>query len=45
MISGNKKTTYGKSGDAVKIISLHHPAVIVENEKGYRFTTQLKNLK
>jgi hypothetical protein len=33
VVSFNKKTIYGKSGDDVRIIAIHHPAVIVENKK------------
>jgi len=43
--SVNKKTIYGKVGDRVYIIANHHPAVIVCNEKGNKFSTSINNLK
>jgi len=45
VISYNRKTTYGRSGERVYIIANHHPAVIVCNEKGNKFSTSIKNLK
>jgi hypothetical protein len=45
VVSSNKKTIYGKSGDEVRIIAVHHPAVVVENKKGCRYATCLSNLK
>jgi hypothetical protein len=45
VISCNKKTIYGRSGDRVYIIANHHPAVIVCNEKGDKFSTSINNLK
>jgi hypothetical protein len=42
--SNNKKTIYGRSGDRVYIISNHHPAVIVSNEQGNKFSTSINNL-
>jgi hypothetical protein len=42
--SNNKKTIYGRSGDRVYIISNHHPAVLVSNEKGNKFSTSINNL-
>jgi hypothetical protein len=45
VLSNNKKMMYGKSGDKVYIIANHHPAVIVCNEKGNKFSTSINNLK
>jgi hypothetical protein len=45
VISHNKKMTYGKKNDRVYIVANHHPAVIVCNEKGNKFSTSINNLK
>ena len=45
VLSNNKKMIYGKSGDKVYIIANHHPAVIVCNEKGDKYSTSINNLK
>lgn len=45
VVSINKKMTYGKKGDRVYIVANHHPALIVCNEKGEKFTTKIENLK
>ena len=45
VLSHNKKMVYGKKGDMVYIVANHHPAVIVCNEKGEKFTTKIENLK
>jgi len=44
VISTNKKTIYGRSGERVYIIANHHPALIVCNEKGNKFSTSINNL-
>lgn len=41
----SKGQLYGKKGDKVKVIDENSPVVIVENEKGERFTTRLENLE
>ena len=38
------KTIYAKKGERVKVISISQPAVIVENSKGNKFPTTIKNL-
>lgn len=39
-----KKTLYGTVGDRVVVIANHHPALIVQNEKGDKFSTTFDNL-
>ncbi len=41
----NKSKVYGEAGDKVKIVSDHHPALIVENVKGERFPVLADNVK
>ena len=45
VLSHNKKTKYGKKNDRVYIVANHHPAVIVCNEQGNKFSTSINNLK
>ena len=45
VLSHNRKMTYGKKNDKVYIVANHHPAIIVCNEKGEKFTTKIENLK
>lgn len=39
-----KNVTWGKKGDQVKIISVSGNAVIYQNEKGFRFPCNIKDL-
>ena len=43
-VIGAKKTLYGTAGDRVVVIANHHPALIVQNEKGDKFSTTFDNL-
>lgn len=45
VISSNKKKIYGKKGERVYIVANHHPAVIVCNENGEKYSTNINNLK
>lgn len=44
VISYNRKTTYGKKGEMISIISNHDPAILVKSETGNCFTTSMENL-
>lgn len=45
VISYNRKTIYGVSGERIFIInSDHHPVVLVTSEKGNSFFTTMDNL-
>lgn len=37
-------TVYAKKGDIVKVVADHDNVVIIEDSKGYRFTTKKTNL-
>lgn len=44
IISMNKKIVYGEQGERVVIISNRHPAMIVCNEKGEKYTCHYSKL-
>ena len=43
-VIGSKRNVYGLTGDRVMVISNHHPALVVQNEKGDKFSTTYDNL-
>ncbi len=45
VVSSNKKKIYGKKNERVYIVANHHPAVIVCNEQGEKYSTNINNLK
>ena len=43
-VIGIKRNVYGLTGDMVMVVSNHHPALVVQNEKGEKFSTTYDNL-